>query len=43
MLYILIYNEETIHSPWGKWVTVYEKKARLEHLLHEALTETTTA
>ena len=43
MLYILVYNEKTIHSPWDKWVTVHEDEIRFQHLLHEVLTETALA
>ena len=39
MLYIRISHEESIHSTRGNRVIVHEAKARMLHLLHEALTE----
>ena len=43
MLYILVYNDKTIHSLWDKWVTVHEDEIRFQHLLHKVLTETALA
>ena len=39
MLYIRIFHEESIYSIQGNQVIVHEAKARMLHLLHEALTE----
>ena len=38
-LYIRISYEKSIHSTQGNQVIVHEAKARMLHLLHEALTE----
>jgi len=39
ILYILISHEKSVHYIWVKRVIVHEAKARILHLLHEALTE----
>ena len=42
MLYILIVHKDNIHSIHVKQIIEHEEKARIDHLLYKALTETTS-
>jgi len=41
MLYIRKYNEEMVHNTQGNQDIEHERRARIQHLLYEVLTETT--
>jgi len=43
MLYIYKYNEKIVYNTQGNQDIEHEGRARIQHLLHEVLTETTSA